>query len=146
MSVDERAYPSKVDTWLAVILFLAVVFPPIMVGIVALSTHQAFLIPAGFISTVMVCMLAIPVRYVLLEKELLIQSGMIRIRVPYDSIERVEPSRNPLSSPALSLDRLAITHVKGSVMVSPADREGFLSDLQGRARLRRHGDTLSRYG
>src|SRR4029450_9429711 len=41
------------------------------------------------------------------------------------------PIRNPLSSPALSLDRLRI-EVRGArpVLISPADRAAFLADLE----------------
>jgi hypothetical protein len=46
--------------------------------------------------------------------------------VPIDSIEKVEATRSPLSSPALSLDRLRINYGKRRIMVSPSDRAGFL--------------------
>ena len=43
------------------------------------------------------------------------------------------PTRNPLSSPALSLDRLRVTHRASSgergLLISPADTAGFLAAL-----------------
>jgi hypothetical protein len=52
--------------------------------------------------------------------------GPFRWKVPIDSIEKVEATRSPLSSPALSLDRLRINYGKRRIMVSPSDRAGFL--------------------
>ena len=49
------------------------------------------------------------------------------------SIAGVRPTRSALSSPALSLDRLRIDHGAGgrrTVLVSPADRAGFVQALQ----------------
>jgi Bacterial PH domain len=58
-----------------------------------------------------------------------ISCGLFRWRVPFAEISRVEPSRNPLSSPACSLDRFVIQYGKREIMISPADREGFLRRL-----------------
>lgn len=62
-------------------------------------------------------------------------------------ISEVRPTHNPLSSPALSLDRLHVQYGPGflkAVMISPADREGFLEDLAQQAGLKRAGDRLAR--
>jgi hypothetical protein len=56
-------------------------------------------------------------------------------------------TRNPPSSPALSLDRLRVQFGRGwgkAVMISPADRNGFLDDLARKAGLNREGDRLFR--
>ena len=58
-----------------------------------------------------------------------IACGPFRWQVPVDAIESVEPTRNPLSSPALSLDRLRIQYGKRKIMVSPADKAGFLKAI-----------------
>jgi hypothetical protein len=45
----------------------------------------------------------------------------------------VVPTRNPLSSPALSLDRLRIEYGQGrAIMISPADKGPFLRALEER--------------
>ena len=63
--------------------------------------------------------------------ELHVRSGPFRWRVPVAQIRAVEPTRSPLSSPALSLNRLRIRYGIGkAVMVSPADREGFFEALR----------------
>jgi hypothetical protein len=48
-------------------------------------------------------------------------------------IRTVTPTRNPLSSPALSLDRLRIDYGRGRrIMVSPRDPGAFLRELRRR--------------
>ena len=51
--------------------------------------------------------------------------------VPLGEIESVTPSRNPLSSPACSLDRLHVRYrgSKRGVLISPDDKAGFLHEL-----------------
>ncbi len=57
-------------------------------------------------------------------------SGPFRWKVPIDQIRSVQATRNPLSSPALSLDRLRIEYGKRRrIMVSPADKAGFLKAI-----------------
>ena len=58
-----------------------------------------------------------------------IRCGPFRWQVLVDAIESVEPTRNPLSSPALSLDRLRIQYGKRRIFVSPADKAGFLKAI-----------------
>ena len=59
-----------------------------------------------------------------------IVSGPFRWKVRLDEIQSVEETRSPLSSPALSLDRLKIVYGNGRrIMVSPADKAGFLKSI-----------------
>ena len=54
---------------------------------------------------------------------------------------------NPTTRAALSLDRLRVQYGKGffkAVLISPADRNGFLDDLARKAGLKREGDRLLR--
>lgn len=75
--------------------------------------------------------LLVSTRYTLTPQELLIESGPIRKRVLLSSIVSITPSRNPISSPALSLDRLEIRYgTYDSVLISPAYTAGFLATLR----------------
>ena len=59
-----------------------------------------------------------------------IVSGPMVWKVPVQAITSVLPSSSPLSSPALSLDRLRVRYGKhDSVLISPADRAGFMTAL-----------------
>ncbi len=81
------------------------------------------------------------VRYELTGAELKITCGPFVTRVPIDAIVAVTPTRNPVSAPAPSLDRLQIDYTKGGdsafVLVSPADKRGFIIALAD------HADGLS---
>ncbi|OQB11686.1 MAG: hypothetical protein BWY17_03587 [Deltaproteobacteria bacterium ADurb.Bin207] len=117
----------------------------------ALSTHSAVFITVSAISTVFVAAiyigLVLPIRYGLDATRLVVRFGLVRQQIELNDISSVQPTNNPLSSPALSLDRLQITYGKGgtkTVMISPRDRAQFLDILAERANLRRHGDMLSR--
>jgi hypothetical protein len=74
-----------------------------------------------------------PVSYQIAPPNLIIRSGMTRFRIALSSIESVQPTRNPASSPALSLDRLRISyHHKGkpaSTLISPQNKRAFLKEL-----------------
>jgi hypothetical protein len=59
-----------------------------------------------------------------------IASGPFRWKVPLDQIHSVEATKSPLSSPALSMDRIRIRYGKNRrIMVSPADKAGFLKAI-----------------
>lgn len=62
-----------------------------------------------------------------------IRASIFRWRVPLAAIDSVEPTRNPLSSPACSLDRLLLRYGGKRIMISPADQAGFLRALAARA-------------
>ena len=82
--------------------------------------------------------LVFPVNYRLTETELVVRSGLLRWRIPFDAIQEVHPTSNPLSSPAWSLDRLHVSYrSKGGevhfLLISPENKRIFLRDLAGRA-------------
>ena len=52
------------------------------------------------------------------------------IKVEIKSIKRIYKTRNPLSSPALSLDRIAIVYNKyDEVLISPKNKKEFVEEL-----------------
>jgi hypothetical protein len=61
-----------------------------------------------------------------------IRASLFRWHVPLAAIESIEPTSNPLSSPALSLDRWRIRYGGKRIMVSPADPDAFLRALAAR--------------
>jgi hypothetical protein len=51
--------------------------------------------------------------------------------IPIDDIISTEPSHNPASSPALSLDRLVIRYGQGAeLMISPKEMAEFIAELK----------------
>jgi hypothetical protein len=70
-------------------------------------------------------------RYTLDSKLLIAQSGPFKWRVPISDITSITPTNNPLSSPALSLDRLRIDYGRSeTIMISPRDKEQSVRDIE----------------
>ena len=69
--------------------------------------------------------------YTIRENILYVQSGFIKYRrIDISSIKSVEPSRNLLSSPAPSFDRIKVRYGKWSmILLSPKDKKGFTEAL-----------------
>jgi hypothetical protein len=86
------------------------------------------------------------IRYEVTPSDLIVRFGPFRSTLPLDTIVEVYPTRNPLSAPAPSLDRLQIDYRKKNgwawfTLISPKDKEGFVRDLAGIApRLRSVGN------
>jgi hypothetical protein len=143
-------YRSKVDWWVGLILLI----PPaasIFTCVALALDGQMSALPVGVVAVVFVAALYLglvfPLRYGVGDDELLVRFGMVTKRVPLADISEVCPTRNPLSSPALSLDRLRVQFGPGffnSVMISPAERDRFLDELAAKSGLTRDGDRLLR--
>ena len=143
-------YPSKVDWWLVPLLSLAPV-ASIVACISLVLEGQLAALPwavGGVLFVLGVYLgLVIPMKYGLDDTTLVVRFGICRQRIALADILEVRPTHNPLSSPALSLDRLRIQFGPGLfkvVLISPADRDRFLDDLAGKAGLTREGDRLVR--
>jgi len=146
-------YRSKTDWWLAAVLWaavLALVASAVIVwvaggsAVLGLGTGALFLALAAFVVWVLR-----GTRYELHPDRLVVRSGPFRWTVPLAAIQEVHPTRNPLSSPALSLDRLQVSY-RGSrigIMISPEPRSAFLQHLAARApHLELRGDRLVERG
>ena len=91
-----------------------------------------------------------PIYYEVTAKDLVIRSGLLRQTIPLSSIDEARPTRNPLSAPAWSLDRLHIGYWKKGkktfVLISPENRDSFLRELVRKSSdLELDGDTAIRY-
>ena len=115
-------------------LVAAVLGEFVVIGTIAMEDRD----PIETTVVILVCILAIMLfawvvfstAYKVDRGILKITSGPFRWKVPIDQIHSVEATRSPLSSPALSMDRIRIRYGKNRrVMVSPADRAGFLKAI-----------------
>jgi hypothetical protein len=143
-------FRSRIDAVLAVVLCAGAVVP--VATLVYLGMHGRLdvirLIALGpmsaAVSTVAVWTL-LSTFYVVDSESLFVRSGPFRWNIPYSSIKSVRPSRNPLSGPALSFDRLEITYDGYSVLyISPKPREAFLTALRAHAPQASFGDHRKR--
>ncbi|MFD2787129.1 PH domain-containing protein [Hymenobacter rubripertinctus] len=124
----KQVFPSAISWW----LFGPIIALLIGSGIYAAAEH--YLLNALVVLPVLgfICWLLCSTYYeVQPEQQVLrVVSGPMVWRVPVSAIVSVRPSNDLLSSPALSLDRLCISYGKyDSVLISPADRAGFLAAL-----------------
>lgn len=126
-------FRSAVDGWLWAVFGISTT-----VSIAALVPVFALRVPWGWAFALVTLGLGVGLplwlfrstAYVVDDTTLRIRSGPFRWSVPLAEIREVRPSRSPLSSPALSLDRLEIRYGRGSaILVSPADRAGFLAAI-----------------
>lgn len=122
-------FPSKRDLWLTLLTW----------GILGLAMVPAVTAPDR-IGLYILIPTALFVGWILLRtgytvegQDLKVVSGPFRYTVPIRDIRKMRRTRNPLSSPALSLDRVEISFGEGKkIMVSPADREGFVRALRAK--------------
>lgn len=127
-------YRSKQDWWLAAILFSGIVVCLGVGGVMLFLYFWSMLVGIALIAVGLLQLWCLGgTQYDLDEVQMTIWAGPFRWTVPTRSIRKVTPTRNPLSSPALSLDRLRIDYeVAGksrSIMISPVDREAFLAEV-----------------
>jgi len=69
--------------------------------------------------------------YTITEGYLIVRGGFIyHSKIDIKRIKKISETNNPLSSPANSLDRLAVIYNENSsVLISPKDKHGFIADL-----------------
>lgn len=141
-------FRSKVDWWLALIL-VAVPLVELAALVLAFQRGDSDAVVASAMGCALAAaiygLLLVPIRYGVDREHLVIRFGVVRRRISFQSIREVRPTRNPLTSPALSLDRLSI-HIGGGrlALVSPVEREEFLDLVALRAGLTRQGYRLIR--
>jgi membrane protein YdbS with pleckstrin-like domain len=135
----KQLYPSKRDGWIVVLLWAAA-------AVILFVAGNLWRAPAPFALRLLISVLLILVaafmlwtlyrtRYTLTESTLIVQSGPFRWVIDMKAITEVFPTRNPLSSPACSLDRLQIRYgnSRPGIMISPQDKAGFLRALAARS-------------
>jgi len=130
----ETIYPSKIDTWLlATILGVPVISAAGLYPVVTMDAPRALAValPTLLLGVGLPLWLLFSTTYALDQEQLSIRCGPFKWQVPIRDIRAITPTRNPLSSPALSLDRLRIDYGSGgSVMISPNNKEQFLRDIE----------------
>lgn len=133
-------YRSKKDAWLVLVVWAAVLLPFVLgVYNLAIPSGMArvggYLLFVGTLIAASILLLTYPLYYEITSSHLVVRSGVLRTKIPLSSIEEVRPTRNPLSAPAWSLDRLRIDYRKGGrvgfMLISPQDKARFMCDLAG---------------
>ena len=103
-------------------LFISLIISKAWPGVIILGVSFIFLLHMLFNTY-----------YTISGNELKIKCGfIINKTIDISTIKKIVPSRNVLSAPALSIDRLEIFYNQyDSVLISPEDKEGFVERLKG---------------
>ncbi len=127
--MEKSTYKSKVDTWLWTLVFAIFLF-----GIaICLSVPLGWI---GLITLLPGIALVVDIikntDYTIIGDKLNIRSGVL-MHYQYDilKITSIEDTKTPLSSPALSFDRIALKHGKRTlIIISPKQKEAFITHMQ----------------
>ncbi|MGH9787596.1 MAG: PH domain-containing protein [Candidatus Acidiferrales bacterium] len=145
-------YRSKVDAWIALLVGGGALVS-VAVGAMLLWQGERLGWLVLLLMPGLLRLLAWPIDYEVADSELVIRAGVLRWRIPIASIVNVEPTRNPLSSPAWSLDRLRVRYRPDRsgrprirwIQISPEEKQAFLLELAARdPALQLNGEHLSR--
>lgn len=128
-------FPSKIDGWLIPIMVISFVgLITALIAVMVTATPWPVRVLTVVIMVLVIFLLFSVFRstyYEVREQALRVVSGPFRWTIPLDQITDVTSTRNPLSSPALSMDRLKISYGKRKfVLISPADKDGFIAALE----------------
>jgi hypothetical protein len=132
-------FKAKIDWWMQLII----------VSFLALNIWALFGLFTGEVGSIILAIIFTPTNVFLMvpmwlntyylfdESELLVKCGLGKgTRISYSQITSVSKTRNPISSPAPSLDRLEVRYKSKSggfsdtVIISPKDKTGFIEQLQ----------------
>lgn len=125
-------YKSKIDAWLAATLAFAIGIS-LFAGVSVLSAGGQWWVAIVVVSlgVGLPLWLLFGTSYCLESGQLHVRSGPFKWHVPVAAITSISPTRNPLSSPALSLDRLRVEYgPRKAIMISPRNKDMFLKDIE----------------
>ncbi|MFK7829940.1 MAG: PH domain-containing protein [Congregibacter sp.] len=129
-------FPSKIDSWVIGLVLISAVLSVLAAGSMLRQSVNA----PGLLAPLLTCVLGagLPLwllgstRYIIDEECCFIRSGPFKWQFPLASVEAITSTRNPISSPALSLDRLEVRYGGGrTILVSPKDPGAFMAALLG---------------
>lgn len=122
-----KIYKSKVDWWLGLLLVY-----PIYLSVASLIKEQWIYGFAGLAFVIgVVLFVSKTTRYIINDTQLIVKSlWIVNNTIDISKIRKIEKTNSILSSPALSLDRIALYYNKyDEVYISPKEKQDFLNNL-----------------
>jgi hypothetical protein len=134
MEPGDQTFRSKVDAWLALVVAggVGAMWLSAVRRIWAGRPIDALDVIFPLLATAFIVWVFRATYYVITADALIVHAGPIRRTVRLQSIQRLRATHNPLSSPALSLDRIEVTYGSKRILVSPRDKRGFVSAVMMR--------------
>jgi len=129
-----KVYKSKKDQWLVwitwfsnIVIIISVIYLFFIEGI----TTYSLVYGISMILVVLFLYFLLSLTYYeITDTELRVRSFFFKWNIPIDTIKKIFPTNNMLSSPALSLDRLMIIYGdEKKIMISPENKKEFLNDI-----------------
>jgi len=120
---------SKRDTWLGILLF-GITIPISFSTFLRLGLSWASLMM--FLVVAYIILIWFETKYVITDEWLIVSCGFTRIKIKIYEIITIEKTRNPISAPACSMDRMEIISFKRTVIISPKDKAEFIKCLKER--------------
>lgn len=129
-------YRSKVDWWLGLLLGGTVGYMVVLAIIPVVNGEGVqWTITISSLFMLLIILPLFAVKYVLYSDHLFVSCGIYgKIRIPYNAITSMKETHNPLSSAALSLDRIQIDYVENGyhqmVLISPVRKKEFMKKIE----------------
>lgn len=125
-----KIYRSKIDCWLAVLIPALTILPALPLVI---SGEDIWVVVLLVFIAALELAVVTGFRYVIDGSKLIVKALYVINSGTYDigNIVEITPTRTILSSPAASLDRIAISlsNSRTPLVISPVDKEAFISTL-----------------
>lgn len=122
----QRTFKSKVGWWYyAALAYLVICL------ILAIWQKNGIAIVVMFIANMTLIQLMLKTEYVVADGVLYIKCWIMPVKkISVTKIKTIKETRNPLSSYALSLDRLKIEYEKTFTVISPDNKQDFVNELR----------------
>ena len=131
MTAVKKTYRSKIS--LGILIFIILVFVISGFVIIDLNVKNNFGVAVYVLTILFIAYLFVTTNYTIYNQQtLIVKSGfLMNKKIDINSITKISKTNNPISSPALSLDRIEIFYNKyDSVIISPKNEQEFIQDLQ----------------
>lgn len=134
MSSDQAKFRSRIDPWILILLVIAIAGQIFALTAVLSSETQGSeaLIVIGITipGVLLIVSTLLRTHYTVSDGRVRVVCGPFAWNISISEITDISETHSPLSSPALSLDRLKISYGRNKrIMVSPADKRGFLKAI-----------------
>lgn len=119
-------FESKKDLWLGLFIWGSMIFGLV----ITIKDGNWIAIISMVVALMFVAALWFGIVYYIVDDILEIKVGPFTSKIPVKDIKSIKNTRNPISSAALSLDRIQITYGNSRVaLISPKDKEEFIKEL-----------------